>query len=66
MKMRFTFKKQEMVLPKEVELLNSREQETVNGGSRKDPKQEGWYKKILDFVTGGSVGGGVGGGATLT
>ncbi len=63
MKMRFTFKKQELVLPIGMELLDAHEQQIVNGGSRKDPKQEGWFERIVDFLTGGSIGGAAGGAA---
>ncbi|SFB93841.1 hypothetical protein SAMN05421747_102218 [Parapedobacter composti] len=55
MKRKFAFKKQEMVLPAQTVLLDIQEQEGVNGGSRKDPKQAGWFQKLLDFVTGGSI-----------
>jgi len=45
-----------MVLPAQTVLLDMQEQEGVNGGgSRKDPKQAGWFQKLLDFVTGGSI-----------
>ena len=54
-------------MPEEFEAMTIVEQEQANGGSRTDPKQEGWFQKLIDFVTGGSVGGsGVGGGAVVT
>lgn len=52
-------------LPNEFEELNLQEQQGIDGGSRKDEKQKGWFDKILNLLTGGTIGGGGGGTGTI-
>lgn len=44
-------------MPQEFVVMNSQELLLIDGGSRKDPHQKGWYRKMAGFIVGSLISG---------